>query len=73
MTYEATWTNPDELEEFLRDTLGLREQDIRDIMENIQFLAKNHWHYNTPGDGGFVENARSWHSPLFYNPLAWNY
>lgn len=74
--YATNWTDLDALETHLRDGLGLREQDIRDIMENVQRLAKTHWHYNPaeePGTGGFTENARSWHSPAFYNSLGWNY
>lgn len=73
--YDAVWTNPDLIEEYLQNGLGLREQDIRVIMQNIQRLAKTHWHYNPaeePGTGGYVENARSWHASRFYNPLGWN-
>lgn len=73
MPYEKTWTNPNAIEQYLQDNLGLREQDIRSIMQDIQFLAVKHWHYNTPGDGGFTENERSWHAAMFYNPLGWNY
>lgn len=73
MPYESMWNDPDLLEDDLQDNLGLREQDIRAIMENIQFLANKHWHYDAPGDGGFTENARSWHSPNFYNPVGWSW
>lgn len=72
MPYDTNWNNPDTLEQFLQNNLGFREQEIRDIMENIQFLAKKHWHYDAAGDGGFTENARSWHASRFYNPLGWS-
>lgn len=75
MPYDVIWVPPDTLEETLQDGLGLREQDLADIMQMIHWLSQMHWHYNPveePGTGGYTENARSSHAAVFYNSLGWN-